>query len=49
MSLKKIANKKKRKNTAMVIYGHGKDFWITQAQIWQWSEKAWLPRPVIRP
>ena len=40
MSLKKNVKKEKKKKTAMVICGDGKEFWTTQTQFWQWVREG---------
>ena len=37
---KKIAKKKKRKKTALVICRDRKQFWTTQTQFWQWVREG---------
>jgi hypothetical protein len=40
MSIKKKVKTEKKKKTAKVICGDGKEFWTTQAQFWQWAREG---------
>jgi len=49
MSLKKKVKKEKRKKTAMVTCGDGKQFWTTQTQFWQWVREGLVAKTGDQP